>query len=79
MSVENALKFMEAAAQDPDLRMRVGALSGPDTLSRLAEIAAEAGYSFTEAEYREAVAQTADGELDDEALDEAARQMGLKE
>jgi len=77
MSVEQALEFLERTQSDGSLQQRVEGCSGRDALTQLTTIAAEVGYSFSPEEYREAVRQSVDGELDQESLDQVLRDVGL--
>ncbi|MFP4502411.1 MAG: Nif11-like leader peptide family natural product precursor [Candidatus Hydrogenedentota bacterium] len=78
MTVQNAKAFIEHVGKHPELQDRLNALTGRGTLDRLAEIGREEGYEFTAQDYREAVIDMAAGELSPEALDRAAREMGLE-
>ena len=53
MSHENVVGFMEKVLADDELQAKVGGLrgdGGPDSVQQLLQIAAEAGFSFTEQE-----------------------------
>lgn len=78
MSRSDALAFIAAVGQSPELQARIDALRGRSVLDQLAVMGRELGYEFTAGEYREAVVSMADGELSDESLDEVLRETGLK-
>ena len=78
MSSSDALAFIAAVGQSPDLQTRINGMRGRDVLDQLVLLGAEAGLTFTVDEYREAVVIMADGELSDAALDEVLRETGLK-
>lgn len=75
MSVEKALEFISQVRASKALQSRVHALRGANALADLVRIAAEEGFTFTEADYREAVVQSSGGELTDEALDQLNSEM----
>lgn len=68
MSLENAHAFLKEAQGNAALRNRIAALKGAGSLKKLAMIAAESGFYFTEDEYRLAVMEAAEGELSDSAI-----------
>ena len=78
MSVERALEFLQRAPQDAVLQERLSACSGRGAIAQLTAIAADAGYVFSEDDYREAVRIAASGELDQAALDEVMREAGFE-
>lgn len=78
MSSSNALAFIAAVGNSPELQIRINALRGRSVLEQLVEIGEELGHSFTVEDYREAVVSLADGELSEESLDEVLRETGLK-
>jgi len=78
MSVARALDFLKKAPLDLNLRKRLAACSGRDAIAQLTAIAAEAGYAFSEEDYREAVRLLAEGELDQPALDQVMREAGFE-
>lgn len=75
MSIENAVAFLAEAEKNRALRMRLGELKGTGTLKRLVVIAAEAGFFFTEDEYRMAVVEAAQGELLEESLNAVIKEL----
>lgn len=75
MSQEQAERFLDHVEGDPGLRARLGALRGKDALAQLVAIAREAGFSFTEGEYRGAVVARSEGELSAESLDALIREI----
>lgn len=77
MSTGNALEFIRHTEKDAQLRARLAKLSGKMALEELVEIAAEYGYHFSVEDYRSAIVQLAQGELDEEALKEVQRELGL--
>jgi len=78
MSVARALEFLKQAPQDQGLRERLEACSGREAIAQLTRIASEAGYVFSQDDYREAVRLLAEGELDQAALDEVMREAGFE-
>jgi predicted ribosomally synthesized peptide with nif11-like leader len=78
MATEQAHCFMEYARRTPEIQSRIEKLKGASAVRDLVDIAAEAGFAFTEAEYRTAVVEASNGELSDESLDELVRQMGMQ-
>lgn len=68
MSIENAHAFLAEVPRNARLRAQVKPLRGAGALARLVEIAGEAGFAFSEAEYRAAVAELAEGQLSDAAI-----------
>jgi len=77
MSEAEAHRFLEEVRRNEVLRQQLEALRGRDALVALAAIAAEAGFDFTEEEYRAAVVAQAEGELSEDAIREVQREMGL--
>lgn len=77
MAQSDAAAFLRAMEQDEGLRERVRVLKGRDALTRMTEIAAEAGYRFSVAEYQAEVAAQAKGQLSPEALRETLEGMGF--
>ena len=77
MSREAALQFIARAGADSALGKRLAGLKGRTAIEALCAIAAEQGYSFNEEDYRAAVVALAEGELDEEALEEVRRQLGV--
>lgn len=75
MSIENALAFLTEAEKNRTLRMQLAGLKGAGTLKRLVIIAAEAGFYFTEDEYRMAVAEAAQGELSEDSLNAVIKEL----
>lgn len=78
MSVENALAFLDESQKNAALRSRIAALKGPGTLKRMTIVAAEAGFYFTEDEYRMAVVELAQGELSEESLNSVLKDLKMK-
>jgi len=78
MPVTDALAFIAAVGQSPELQERLNGMRGRDVLDQLVEVGRELGCEFTADEYREAVVSLAEGELSDESLDEVLRETGLK-
>lgn len=78
MSSSDALAFIAAVGQSPDLQTQINGMRGRDVLDQLVLLGAEQGLAFTVDEYREAVVTMADGELSEAALDEVLRETGLK-
>lgn len=78
MSVEQALEFLQQAPQDLALRKRLADCTGREAIAQLTRIASEAGYVFSQDDYREAVRLLAEGELDQAALDEVMREAGFE-
>lgn len=68
MSIENALAFLAEVPRSQTLRTQLKSLRGAGALKSLVEVAAESGFLFTESEYRAAVAELAEGELSEGAL-----------
>ena len=78
MPASDALAFIAAVGQSPELQERLSRMRGRDALDQLVEVGREIGYQFSVEEYREAVVSLAEGELSDESLDEVLRETGLK-
>jgi predicted ribosomally synthesized peptide with nif11-like leader len=78
MSRERALEFLACAATQPELQARLGALKGRTALDDLRGIAREAGFDFSEEDYRTAIVALAEGELDDEAIENVQRDLGIR-
>lgn len=78
MPDSDALAFIAAVGQSPELQERLNRMRGRDVLDQLVEVGREIGYQFSAEEYREAVVALAEGELSDESLDEVLRETGLK-
>lgn len=74
----DALSFIAAVGQSPELQHQINQLRGRQVLEQLVEIGRERGFLFTVGEYRDAVVTLAEGELSDESLDEVLRETGLK-
>ena len=77
MSIDDAKAFLARAERDATLREELNALTGPGLLKQLSVIGARHGCVFTEAEYRQAVVDLADGELSEEALAEVLRELKM--
>jgi predicted ribosomally synthesized peptide with nif11-like leader len=77
MSVENAIAFLGETEKNAALRKRVAELKGQGSLKRMAELAAGAGFYFTEDEYRMAVIELAQGELSDESLNSVLKDLKM--
>ena len=75
MSETAAHEFLNRVRSDATLRARVSELTGVGTLDRLVAIAHEAGFEFTQDEYRAAVVTASEGELSEEALDAVIGEM----
>lgn len=75
MGVEQAHAFLDAVEMDQPLRERIAELRGAGAIRTLCAIAAEAGFVFTEEDYRAAVVARSSGELSDESLEELMREM----
>lgn len=75
MSEAQAHAFLDAVEADEKLRQRIETLRGAKAMRDLCDIAKEAGFSFGEQDYRDAVIARSDGELDDEALADLLREM----
>lgn len=78
MSVENALAFLAETQKNAVLRARVAELKGPGSLKRMADLAAHAGFMFTEDEYRMAVVELAQGELSEESLNSVLKDLKMR-
>ena len=78
MSNSDALSFITAVGESPELQGQIDLLRGRQVLEQLVEIGRERGFHFTVDEYRDAVVSLAEGELSDESLDEVLRETGLK-
>lgn len=78
MSNSDALSFIAAVGESPELQEQINQLRGRHVLEQLVEIGKEQGFHFTVDEYRDAVVSLAQGELSDESLDEVLRETGLK-
>lgn len=78
MPDSDALAFIDAVGQSPELQERLNRMRGRDVLDQLVDVGRELGYQFTVDEYRAAVVTLAEGELSDESLDEVLRETGLK-
>ena len=76
MSVEAAHQFMKHAGETPALRERIGGLKGKGSMAKLVAMAAEAGFLFTEDEYRTAVVESSEGELSKESLAALINELG---
>ena len=79
MSHENVVGFMEKVLADDELQSKVSGLQGdggPDSVQQLLQIAAEAGFSFTEQElddlFLAMAANETDAELTAEQLEAVA-------
>lgn len=79
MSVENALAFLRHLEGQPGLRARIAEFGGRGAVEALCRLAAGEGYTFSEADYRAAVVELAEGELSDAALEETQREMGMRD
>lgn len=75
MSIENAHAFLKESQQNATIRHQLAGLKGIGTLKRLTEIAATAGFFFTEDEYRAAIVELAEGELSEESLNEVIEEL----
>ncbi|MEP7355959.1 MAG: Nif11-like leader peptide family natural product precursor [Anaerolineales bacterium] len=54
MSVQSALKFIQSIRSDPGLKDRLAVLAPVAGLESLVQLARDAGFSFTEADLRQA-------------------------
>ncbi len=77
MPKDEANAFIDHVRTDPPLQARINALKGADAIGKMASIALEAGYQFSEEEYRAAVVERAAGELSEESLEEVRRELGI--
>ena len=77
MSVENALAFIKLAERERSLRAEIGALKGRAAIDGLVSLGAQRGLTFSVEEYRQAVVNMANGELDETALMEVLEEVGL--
>jgi predicted ribosomally synthesized peptide with nif11-like leader len=69
----NLEQFLQQVQQDDALRTRLAAATNPEDAVKLAlEMGAEKGYTFTEAEVREAIQNRQAPKLSDRELDQVA-------
>jgi predicted ribosomally synthesized peptide with nif11-like leader len=77
MSIEIALQFLDHVGQRPALQARIAAFKGRTAIDGLRAVAAEAGFIFSDEDYRAAITHLAAGELSDEAIREVQRELGV--
>jgi hypothetical protein len=77
MSLDAAMAFIDEIGKSSELQNIVNALQGKGVLARMVELGAKHGFVFSEADYRAAVVEMADGALSDEALDDTLREAGF--
>ncbi len=75
MGEEQAHAFLDAAERDEALRAEIAQARGAGALAALCAIAKEAGFTFTEEDYRAAIVARSGGELSTESLTELMREM----
>jgi hypothetical protein len=75
VSIERAKDFLRDIPMTPALEERVRALEPRAGLTPLLALARREGYDFSEAHYRAAVVDLAEGELSDAALDQVLDEM----